>query len=299
MKQLKSMQMEMFGGGADPIAADNWRRKLEKNFLSARCPPEYRRDLATHHLKDDALVWWDCVVEGARDQPELTWEDFLEEFNNKYFPREAMDKMEGRFQDINQGSRDVRKYGEEFNQLRRFAGRHMTEKELIRRFMKGLRIEIKNSCNVREFRTLNELVEKAGEQEAGIEEQRKQNQATRAAKRPRETSAPSDSGTARTPCAECGRMHYGECKGPGCFKCGQLGYIKRNCPQLNDGTVTKTPNTTCQLCGRYGHAARECRDWTEAGTGAALPAPPPKKPATLPRVFVAGNNQGTETIVGN
>ncbi|CAF2152236.1 unnamed protein product, partial [Brassica napus] len=55
MKQLKSMQMEMFSGGADPIAADNWRRKLEKNFLSARCPPEYRRDLATHHLKDDAL----------------------------------------------------------------------------------------------------------------------------------------------------------------------------------------------------------------------------------------------------
>ncbi|CAN6836442.1 unnamed protein product, partial [Brassica oleracea] len=55
MKHLKSMQMEMFGGGADPIATDNWRRKLEKNFLSARCPPEYRRDLATHHLKDDAL----------------------------------------------------------------------------------------------------------------------------------------------------------------------------------------------------------------------------------------------------
>nr|VDD17219.1 unnamed protein product [Brassica rapa] len=30
MKQLKSMQMEMFSGGADLIAADKWRRKLEK-----------------------------------------------------------------------------------------------------------------------------------------------------------------------------------------------------------------------------------------------------------------------------
>ncbi|KAG5398046.1 hypothetical protein IGI04_019860, partial [Brassica rapa subsp. trilocularis] len=45
-------------------------------------------------------------------------------------------------------------------------------------------------------------------------------------------------------------------------------------------------------------AVPACRDRTEAGTGAALPAPPPKKPATLPRVFVAGNNQGTETIAG-
>ncbi|XP_048629931.1 uncharacterized protein LOC125602165 [Brassica napus] len=191
-----------------------------------------------------------------------------------------MDKMEGRFQDISQGSRDVRKYGEEFNRLRRFAGRHMTEKELIRRFMKGLRIELKNNCNVREFRSLNELLEKAAEQEAGIEEERKQKQATRAAKRPRETTTPVDNGTVRTLCTECGKMHYGECKGTGCFKCGQRG--------ISNGT----------LCGRYGHAARDCRDRTEAGTGAALPAPPPKKPATQPRVFVAGNIQGAETIAG-
>ncbi|KAG5398748.1 hypothetical protein IGI04_020562 [Brassica rapa subsp. trilocularis] len=128
--------------------------------------------------------------------------------------------------------------------------------------MKGLRIELKNSCNVREFRSLNELMEKAAEQEAGLEEERKQNQATRAAKRPRETTTPVDNGT------------------------------------LNDGSVTKTPNITCQLCGRYGHAARDCRDRTEAGTGAALPAPPLKKPATQPRVFVAGNIQGAETIAG-
>ncbi|WZZ20436.1 hypothetical protein YC2023_121823 [Brassica napus] len=157
-----------------------------------------------------------------------------------------------------------------------------------------------DAAAVEELRRYREAygVEKAIEQEAGIEEERKQNQATKAAKRPRETSTPSDNGTVRTPCTECGKMHYGECKGSGCFKCRQLGHIKRNCPQLNDGTVTKTPNITCQLCGCYGHAARDYRDRTEAGTGAALPAPPPKKPATLPRVFVAGNNQGAETIAG-
>ena len=100
------------------------------------------------------------MVVGARDQPELTWEDFLEEFNNKYFPREALDKMKGRFQNISQGSRNVQEYGEEFNRLRRFAGNYMNEKELIRRFMKGMRINLRNSCNIREFRSINELIER-------------------------------------------------------------------------------------------------------------------------------------------
>ncbi|KAF3575591.1 hypothetical protein DY000_02033379 [Brassica cretica] len=50
-----------------------------------RCSPEFRRDLAVHHLKDDALVWWEEVVERAHGI-RLTWDDFLEAFNGKYFP---------------------------------------------------------------------------------------------------------------------------------------------------------------------------------------------------------------------
>lgn len=155
------------------------------------------------------------MEEGARDQPELTWEDFLEEFNNKYFPREALDNMEGRFQDISQGSRNVREYGEEFSRLRRFAGNYMNEKELIRRFMKGMRIDLRNSCNIREFRSFNELIEKAAEQEMGLEEERMQNQAAqpKTAKRPREANSQSDNATVRPICAECDKMHFGECRG--------------------------------------------------------------------------------------
>ncbi|KAL0804286.1 hypothetical protein Bca101_096776 [Brassica carinata] len=111
MRHMKNMQMEFFNGKADAIAADNWRRQLERNFVSARCPPEFRRDLAVHHLKDDALVWWEEVVERAHGI-RLTWDDFLEAFNWKYFPLEAMDAMESKFQDIRQGTRNVRDYGD-------------------------------------------------------------------------------------------------------------------------------------------------------------------------------------------
>lgn len=90
-----------------------------------------------------------------------------------YFPQEAIDRMESQFQDIKQGTRSVREYGEEFNRLRRFAGHHMGKRELVRRFPKGMRIKLKNSCNVREYQNINELIEKASEQEAGLEEERR------------------------------------------------------------------------------------------------------------------------------
>ncbi|XP_013633111.1 PREDICTED: uncharacterized protein LOC106338755 [Brassica oleracea var. oleracea] len=127
-----------------------------------RCSPEFRRDLAVHHLKDDALVWWEEMVERAHGI-RLTWDDFLEAFNGKYFPLEAMDAMESKFQEIRQGTRNVRDYGDEFNRLWRFAGHYLSDHDLVRRFLKGMRVELRNSCNVRDYRDVHELIDKAAE----------------------------------------------------------------------------------------------------------------------------------------
>ena len=35
-------------------------------------------------LKKDARIWWD-VVNQTKDLTHMTWVDFLEEFNNKYY----------------------------------------------------------------------------------------------------------------------------------------------------------------------------------------------------------------------
>ncbi|WZY68284.1 hypothetical protein YC2023_000524 [Brassica napus] len=66
MKYMRDMQMDHFSGKASATSADNWRRKLEKNLDAARCPAEFRRELAVHYLKDEAMIWWEGALSQRR-----------------------------------------------------------------------------------------------------------------------------------------------------------------------------------------------------------------------------------------
>ncbi|CAA7048691.1 unnamed protein product [Microthlaspi erraticum] len=66
MGHMRNMQMDHFDGKTSDVVADNWRKKLEKNLDAIRCPQEYRLDLVVHYLKDDAMIWWDGVMEVAQ-----------------------------------------------------------------------------------------------------------------------------------------------------------------------------------------------------------------------------------------
>ncbi|KAL1220069.1 hypothetical protein V5N11_031799 [Cardamine amara subsp. amara] len=95
------------------------------------------------------------------------------ELTRKFFPRETLDEKENAFQDICKGTQTVREYELEFGSLRRFTGRVMDEEELIRRFMKGLREDIRSRCSLREYRSMVKLVENAAIQEVGLAEEQK------------------------------------------------------------------------------------------------------------------------------
>ena len=101
--------------------------------------------------------------------------DFEVEFNHKYFPAEAWDRLESKFLDLTQGRRTVREYEEEFNRLRRYVGRELEdEKVQVRRFIRGLRVELRTYCSVCKFHTVSELVERMALLETILTEEGKQ-----------------------------------------------------------------------------------------------------------------------------
>ncbi|MBW1279339.1 retrotransposon gag domain-containing protein [Escherichia coli] len=138
MEQMQRIGTGFFSGGAKPEEADQWRSRLERNFQSLRCPEEYWVDLAVHYLDGDAHLWWRGVI-AKRVHVEMAWKDFLAEFNAKYFPQEAVDRMESRFLNLAQGDRTVREFDLEFSRLLVHAGRSMEgEQAQVKRFMRGL-----------------------------------------------------------------------------------------------------------------------------------------------------------------
>ncbi|KFK31775.1 hypothetical protein AALP_AA6G157100 [Arabis alpina] len=120
MEQMQRIGIGSFAGGVKPEEADERRMSLDRNFRSIRCPEGYMVDLAVHYLDGDAHLWWRSVA--ARwVGTVMSWSDFVTEFNSKFFPQEALDRLEARFLDLTQGAMSVREYDVEFSRLLGYA----------------------------------------------------------------------------------------------------------------------------------------------------------------------------------
>eukprot|EP00117_Sycon_ciliatum_P049442 scpid25853/ scgid35045/ len=90
-----------------------------------------------------------------------------------------------------------------------------------------------------------------------------------------------------------------------CFKCGEPGHIRRNCPSRRAGGGGRSQPITCLFCDGAGHVKADCperRDWlarkdrTAAAVGSAHPQPARAEndsclvslasPGKLPRIYV-------------
>jgi len=102
----------------------------------------------------------------------MSWADFVAEFNAKYFSQEALDCMDARFLELIQGERSVREYEREFNRLLVYAGRGMEDDQVqMRRFLRGLRLDLRVRCRVSQYATKATLVETAAEVEEDLQRQ--------------------------------------------------------------------------------------------------------------------------------
>ncbi|KAF3602597.1 hypothetical protein F2Q69_00037816 [Brassica cretica] len=217
----------------------------------------------------------------------------------KYYPKEAMDREKCGFEHVSQGEIYIREYEVVFNQLRRFAGVGISEKDLIRKFLSGMRVEIRNRCRVVTYHRLGDLVEKAAEQEAGLAEVKKLAKAVHV----KSGKAPESQRRAGDPselprCPRCHRSHSGQCMR--CLTCGKMGHTAKYCwvkpldtPPVRQIAAPAAPAVAqvCFGCGQPGHIVRDCM----RRGNAALP-PPPKRLAIAPRVFAVGDPQGAKPI---
>ena len=100
-------------------------------------------EFVTYQFQGNAKMWWQSHIEcQPTEAPPMTWASFSSLFMEKYIPR-----TRDEFLSLEQGRMSVTAYEAKFRALSRYATQLcFSPQERIRRFVKGLRSELRISA---------------------------------------------------------------------------------------------------------------------------------------------------------
>ncbi|KAL5583355.1 hypothetical protein UlMin_015797 [Ulmus minor] len=102
---------------------------------------------ATYMFSKDARYWWD-VAKQTRDLTTLSWTEFVQMFNRKYFSPTVLLCKEAEFNNLQQGNLSVDEVVRQFDQLARFCPHLVsTDNDRTRRLISVFRPEIANTVD--------------------------------------------------------------------------------------------------------------------------------------------------------
>ncbi|KAK1258538.1 hypothetical protein QJS04_geneDACA023541 [Acorus gramineus] len=263
------MAPPLFYGTTDPMIAEEWLFLLEKTFRAIKCQEEDRVPLTLFRLAGDAELWWRMVERTQTSS--ITWERFVQLFNEKYFPEAVRREKEQKFLYLQQGGRSVAEYDAEFTRLSRFGAHVLRDEEArARRFERGLRPEIRISLIALKFPTYALVLERAllleqnlaeieraripqgGSAMTGTEQLRGAGGPIRHGHQPRGRGDQQQYD--RHPLQQQRTQESGhgrdDRRSTVCYVCGRTGHLARNCWQNRP--------KVCFTCGHEGHMARQC-----------------------------------------
>ena len=138
---FRKLGPKMFSENKKPLQAEQWLTDTENLLKATRVPEADQVEVVKIQLTDIARTWW--LVEKARLTPPITWKQFTEGFNERFFPTIARQDMEEEFLNLGQKYRTIDEYAAEFLRLSRFATYMVaTEENIVSQFQHGLRFNI-------------------------------------------------------------------------------------------------------------------------------------------------------------
>ncbi|XP_058765537.1 uncharacterized protein LOC131639035 [Vicia villosa] len=241
-----------FAGSLDHIVAHDLLYSMESIFQAIQCTEEEKVIFAAQKLKGPARRWWDTASTRFTSQGiPKDWEHFKTAFLEKYFPNSIRAQKEREFQLFKQGNLTVSEYAEKFEDMAaysRLAIYAPDELWKIDQFLFGLNADIAHSVSQREFTTYAECLRQCYVAENSlkrVKDEREQNRPFRQNQgKGSQFLKPHNSPPAMKPAYvnhstqppwfnKCRSKHHGNCRsGPvKCYKCGQEGHLRPNCPR--------------------------------------------------------------------
>ncbi|KAL5540698.1 hypothetical protein UlMin_043350 [Ulmus minor] len=162
-ERFRKQNPPTFEGSTNPLEAEEWLRSVEAILDFMRLNDQEKISCATFMFKKNARYWWD-VVKRTKNLRELTWNEFVVIFNEKYYNATVIAGKTNEFNTIQQGSLSVVEAVAKFEELARFCPILIPdEKERIRRMILMFRPEIAQFIEARNGapNTVGETIERA------------------------------------------------------------------------------------------------------------------------------------------
>ncbi|XP_061998922.1 uncharacterized protein LOC133716220 [Rosa rugosa] len=249
------------------------------------CTETEKWKIAAYLLQGDARIWW-AGQRNTVDMATLTWDSFVELFQDMYFPDAMREQIELDFIALEQGTMTVREYETRFTQLYRI-------REIVYPLRLATKEEIFASAMAHEQATImrgserGAVRESLGKGKAIVGSSGSRNHGGGSWKRQQTHFHPQalariayqHQAPAREAPAPVRAMPIRQAAPTTpirCYNCAGLGHTSREC--------TKPRTEVCFTCGQAGHIARDCNR-PHGGRHGNQPRLLPPAPA---RVFAIG-----------
>ncbi|MQL96212.1 hypothetical protein Taro_028884 [Colocasia esculenta] len=106
VEKFLRLQPPTYSGGPNPDTAEHWVHEIERGFATMRCPAADKVVLAAYQLRGFALEWWRLKMQttfAGRTEEAITWLEFLDVFNDTFFPIQVQQVKREQFRTLQQG----------------------------------------------------------------------------------------------------------------------------------------------------------------------------------------------------
>jgi len=85
--QINKLKPSRLCGGTDPLAYEEWLRRIENLFEVMDCPESFKVRLAIYQFEKEVEFWWGTFKPRA-GEPTVTWKQLRIMMDVQYYPRD-------------------------------------------------------------------------------------------------------------------------------------------------------------------------------------------------------------------